>query len=84
VNGTQWQQVLSIRLAVLARSDHYERPEPAGSPCTATTNTNAPTWVGGNFPALGDLSNTANPARCYTYRVFETVVPLRNMIWRQG
>jgi type IV pilus assembly protein PilW len=83
-NGTEWQQVLSIRLAVLARSDHYERPQPAGSPCTATTNTNAPTWVGGSFPALGDLSNTANPARCYTYRVFETVVPLRNMIWRQG
>jgi type IV pilus assembly protein PilW len=84
VNGTQWQQVLSIRLAVLARSDNYEKPQPAGSPCTATTNTNAPTWVGGSFPALGDLSNTANPARCYTYRVFETVVPLRNMIWRQG
>jgi type IV pilus assembly protein PilW len=84
VNGTQWQQVLSVRLAVLARSDHYERPEPAGSPCTATTNANAPSWVGGNFPALGDLANTANPARCYTYRVFETVVPLRNMIWRQG
>jgi type IV pilus assembly protein PilW len=83
-NGTEWQQVLSIRLAVLARSDHYERPQPVGSPCTATTNTNAPTWVGGSFPALGDLSNTANPARCYTYRVFETVVPLRNMIWRQG
>jgi type IV pilus assembly protein PilW len=83
-NGTEWQQVLSIRLAVLARSEHYEKPEPAGSPCTATTNTNAPTWVGGSFPALGDLSNTANPARCYSYRVFETVVPLRNMIWRQG
>lgn len=83
-NGTEWQQVLSVRLAVLARSDHYQKPEPAGSPCTATTNTNAPTWVGGNFPALGDLSNPANAARCYSYRVFETVVPLRNMIWRQG
>jgi len=84
LNGTDWQQVLSIRLAVLARSDHFERPEPAGSPCSATTDTNAPAWVGGSFPALGDLSNTANPARCYRYRVFETVVPLRNMIWRQG
>ena len=83
-NGTERQQVLSIRLAVLARSDHYEKPEPAGSPCTATTNVNPPTWVGGNFPSLGDLSNPANQARCYAYRVFETVVPLRNMIWRQG
>jgi type IV pilus assembly protein PilW len=84
VNGTEWQQVLSIRLAVLARSDFYEKPEPAGSPCTATIAGNAPTWVGGNFPALGDLTDTANQARCYRYRVFETVVPLRNMIWRQG
>jgi len=86
-NATEWQQVLSVRIGVLARSEFYERPEPPGSPCTATTDTvNTPTWAAGtrDFPALGDLGDTANPARCYRYRVFETVVPLRNMIWRQG
>lgn len=81
-NGTQWQQVLSVRLGVLARSEHYVRPDTPGGPCTATTVT--PTWRGGPFPALGDFTVTTNQARCYGYRVFETVVPLRNMIWRQG
>ena len=84
-NATEWQQVLSMRVGVLARSEFYERPE-AGSPCAATTDANPPTWAAGtrDFPALGDLSDPANPARCYRYRVFDTVVPLRNMIWRQG
>lgn len=82
-NATEWQQVLSVRLGVLARSEHFVRPETAGDPCTATTA--APTWANGQaFPAPGDFTDPANPARCYGYRVFETVVPLRNMIWRQG
>ncbi|MDH5351245.1 MAG: PilW family protein [Betaproteobacteria bacterium] len=82
-NSTEWQQVLSIRMGVLARSEHYVRPDTAGGPCTATTA--APTWANGQaFPAPGDFTDPANQARCYGYRVFETVVPLRNMIWRQG
>jgi type IV pilus assembly protein PilW len=82
-NATEWQQVLSLRVGVLARSEHYVRPDTAGGPCTATTA--APTWANGQaFPAPGDFTNVANQARCYGYRVFETVVPLRNMIWRQG
>jgi type IV pilus assembly protein PilW len=83
--AAQWQQVLSVRIGVLARSEFYVKPDTPGGPCTATTNLNAPTWANGQtFPALGNLSVTTNPARCYGYRVFETVVPLRNMIWRQG
>jgi len=81
--SAEWGQVLSMRLGVLARSEHFVRPDTAGGPCTATTA--APTWANGTaFTALGDLTDPANPARCYGYRVFETVVPLRNMIWRQG
>ncbi|HEX5091205.1 MAG TPA: PilW family protein [Burkholderiales bacterium] len=84
-NEIEWRQVLSVRIGVLARSENYVRPDTAGGPCTATTAANAPTWGNGlAFPALGDLTDTANPARCYGYRVFETVIPLRNMIWRQG
>ena len=83
--ASEWQQVLSVRIGVLARSENYVKPDTPGGPCTATTGANAPTWANGQaFPALGNLTNTANPARCYGYRVFETVVPLRNMIWRQG
>lgn len=78
----EWRQVLSARIGVLARSEHYVKPDAPGNPCTATVA--APTWAGGAFPAPGDFTDTANQARCYGYRVFETVVPLRNMIWSQG
>lgn len=82
-NATEWGQLLSVRLGVLARSEHYVRPDTPGAPCTATTA--APTWGNGQaFTALGDFTDTTNQARCYGYRVFETIVPLRNMIWRQG
>lgn len=82
-NGVEWQQVLSVRIGVLAQSEHYVRPDPPGSNCSATTAN--PTWANNQpFTALGDFTVVTNPARCYGYRVFETVVPLRNMIWRQG
>jgi type IV pilus assembly protein PilW len=74
--GAEWQQVLSVRIGLLAQSDNYEKPATPGGPCTATTV--APTWAGGTFNVPGGLPS------CYRYRVFETVVPLRNMIWRQG
>jgi type IV pilus assembly protein PilW len=80
-----WQQVLAVRIAVLARSQNYEKPDAAGV-CTATTAANQPMWgrtaavpAGSVFPALQAAG--ALPS-CYKYRVFETIVPLRNMIWR--
>jgi type IV pilus assembly protein PilW len=64
---------------------------------TATTNpvraANSPTWMAGN-PTTGILESTpidvsknsdgtANPDwKCYRYKVFETVAPLRNLLWR--
>ena len=72
-------QVIAVRLAVLARDDYYHKPSTAGGACEATTAANRPTWAGGDFltfDATGALPS------CYKYRVFETVVPLRNMIWR--
>lgn len=75
--GTAWLQVLSIRLGVLARIGNYEKP--SGANCDATAV--APTWTGGGFPAV-DIATVTSQDRCYRYRVFETTVPLRNMIWR--
>lgn len=67
-----WQQVLAVRIGVLARSSNYVKPDP-GLTCSASPATM--TWSGGTFTI---------PDRCYNYRVFETVVPLRNMIWRSA
>ena len=44
------------------------------------TTTVAPTWAGGTFTAVSVASGSED--RCYRYRVFETTIPLRNMIWR--
>jgi type IV pilus assembly protein PilW len=78
-NAAEWQQVVAIRLAVLARSGNYERPENLGDPCSATTA--VPTWSGSGT-ASSVLTVPGGLPSCYKYRVFETVVPIRNLIWR--
>ena len=81
-SATDIAQVKAVRLAVLARSEHYEKPATAGDPCEATTAANRPTWGGtDNLPFPSFDAPGALPS-CYKYRVFETVVPLRNMLWR--
>lgn len=70
-----WKRVLAVRVGVLARSQNYEKPE-SGTTCTATTV--APTWSGGSFTVPGGLPS------CYKYKVFETVIPLRNMLWSRS
>jgi type IV pilus assembly protein PilW len=82
-----WSRVLAIRVAILARSSEFDK-----SYCAAN-----PSWTGGNFvmrnadgtadngaacvPGAVPASAQPNNWRHYRYRVFETVVPLRNHIW---
>jgi type IV pilus assembly protein PilW len=77
-----WQQVLAIRMAVLTRVDHYEKPSVSGGNCDATTV--LPTWSGSGASPFDsvDIATVTSQARCFHYRVFETVVPLRNVIWK--
>ncbi len=65
-----WLQVQAVRFAVLVRSQQLER--------TAVT-TAAPTWYGGAFTMTDPDATTS--WQNYRYRVYQTVVPLRNMIW---
>ena len=78
-NSAEWQQVLTVRVGILARIGSYERPTAPGGNCEATTT--QPRWSGGTFDAV-DIATLASPDRCYRYRVFETTIPLRNMVWR--
>lgn len=73
VTSAQWQQVLSIRIGVLVRNSDFEKPSTPGGACSATTV--APSWQGGSFTVPGGLPS------CYRYRVYQTVIPLRNMLW---
>ena len=71
-----WTKVIAVRMAVLARGAQPERPDPTTLVCNTTTT--APTWSGGTIdPAVTDPTSW----QCYRYRLFETQVPVRNLIW---
>jgi type IV pilus assembly protein PilW len=72
-----WNQLLTVRIGVVARSAQPEKPSGPGPACDTTTT--QPSWSGGNF----NLSANAN-WMCYRYKVFETVIPVKNIIWTQG
>lgn len=75
-SATLWMQVRAVKIAVLARSGLYEK--------TAVTGV-APTWKNPadgspiNF-VMSDLADGTSWQN-YRYRVYETTVPLRNLIW---
>jgi type IV pilus assembly protein PilW len=73
-----WTKVRAIRMALLARSGQYEKTK---------VTTTVPSWSGGAF-VMTNVDGTAdttpdnpNDWRHYRYRVYEVVVPLRNMVW---
>lgn len=65
-----WKQVQAARVGIAARAKQFNK--------TAVT-ASAPTWNGGSF-ALSGLADWQQ----YRYKVFETVIPLRNMIWSRS
>ena len=74
-----WARVPAVRMAMVARSSQYEKPDPVtNTPVT----TSAPTWAGSASatPVPINLSKDAQ-WKNFRYKVFETTIPLRNMIW---
>jgi type IV pilus assembly protein PilW len=83
-----YQRVIALRIAVVARSKHPQRADASGV-CKASLS--APIVFSREEPfgvaALPVQVNVATAAdaldwKCYRYRVFETIVPLRNASWR--
>lgn len=84
-----YTRIAALRIAIVARSKNPERPNAASGACTATTV--LPTVFatlgadnGNTAPVQVDVAVTGDTVdwRCYRYRVFETIVPLRNAGWR--
>lgn len=80
-------RIKAVRVAVVARSDKPEggAVTAACSSLTAAAPTGLCAWEGSvasPAPAI-DLSNNADWQR-YRYRVFETIIPLRNVIWSRN
>lgn len=66
--GAGWARVYSIRVAVVARSSLREKTEV--SPATLAF------WPGGPSYTV--------PDRNYRYKVYHTIAPLRNLVWRKS
>jgi len=92
-NGTPWaapsladrNRIKAVRLAVIARNDKADTTNvtSACSSTTAASPTGLCAWEGSAAsPApTVDLSPGDANWRRYRYRAFETVIPLRNVIW---
>ena len=74
VSSADWAAVLAMRVAIVARSGLYEKEEV--SPATIRL------WEDSATPptTTGPVWTLTADERHYRYKVFQTVVPLRNMI----
>ena len=87
-NRADYQHIGALRVAVVARSKAPEKPSSAGL-CSVTTvqpqvfASASPPGVAA-VPMNVDVAVATDPIpwQCYRYRVFETIVPLRNAGWR--
>ena len=75
------QNIKAVRIALLARSAQYEKPS-SGSSCDATTGSpGTPGTSGWSTWATFKTDNYVADWRCYRYKAFEIVVPIRNVMW---
>lgn len=68
-------QIKAVRIAVIARNARREPTVVTTAPVTA--------WVGAGAPVI-DLTGNGADWNQYRYRVFDTIIPLRNVIWAKG
>lgn len=87
----EWQQIRAVRLAIVARGQVQEGVVTldganAASTCaSATPHPAAVCWKpdpAGNGEKIDVSASSTNWSR-YRYRVVETTIPLRNIIWQQ-
>ncbi|QPF72546.1 pilus assembly protein PilW [Roseateles sp. DAIF2] len=87
VGNAAWLQVMTVRVALVARSVAYQKDE---------VTTAQPGWdVGTSVPVAGSadcgaskcltLKVDAQPDwKHYRYSVYDVIIPLRNMLWRSN
>jgi len=71
-----WTRVIAVRVALVARSIQYEKAE---------VTTAEPTWDPDGRPDTAPVTIKVDHLtdwRHYRYKLFEAVIPLRNMLWQ--
>lgn len=87
--NAEWLKVIAVRIALVSRSSQYEKEEVtfdnvswdvglAGSVAGAVT---CPSGTGGGGKCLTIKIDTLPDWKHYRYKLFETIVPLRNLLW---
>lgn len=74
-----WLRLGAVRIAIVVRNQYPDKPDPGTGLCNTTTT--PPTWTWGTVPTLTMAAQLAD-WQCYRYKVFESVIPLRNMFWK--
>lgn len=86
-DGTDWanptqadiDRIKAIRIAIVTRAyDSNERN--TGNACSTTTNNSLVAWSDSTGVTQIDISAWPD-WRCFRYNVFQTVIPLRNVLW---
>lgn len=87
-NNAEWTQVLSIRVLIVARSGQPEKTEePTPALLEWDVGTQSDTVPGATTCHTDrqcisiDLSPLGSDYRKYRYKLYDTVIPLRNMLW---
>ena len=81
-----WSQVRSVRLAVLARSEQFEKEEVTAS--EPLWNVGSAVKVAGSIDCGSSKCIKMNPKagddswKHYRYKLFDLISPLRNQLWR--
>jgi type IV pilus assembly protein PilW len=75
-----YARIAAVRVAVVARSRNPEKPNAAGV-CSATADVAFTVFDGTVTVPLTVTGDTVD-WKCYRYRSFEAIVPLRNSAWR--
>ncbi|MEO7497691.1 MAG: pilus assembly protein PilW, partial [Massilia sp.] len=84
-----YQRISALRIAVVARAKAPER-QAAGAAACSTTTALPVVFAGVEPTGVTTAATTVKVAvandpvdwKCYRYRVFETIVPIRNAAWR--
>lgn len=94
--AADWRMVKAIRVAVVARSDVYEKDGGVDNKGVVTeegnlaaidyqscreASTRAVCWAGGTIKAKTSATDTE--WQHHRHRVYEAVIPIRNVIWRE-
>lgn len=74
-------RIKAIRVAIVARSTKMEK-------CDTTTDEHPATWTkpattptSSDPPVISLSASVGNDWGCYRYKVYQTIIPLRNVIW---